>query len=109
MSAQPTTNQLAWQVGTATVSRFLLNTARRFIYPFAPALSRGLGVPLPAITSLETELREHPQGTAGDGEGVGQHAEQQRRHEGRDPHRAPARRHQKSSRIHVSSTLPQRR
>jgi predicted MFS family arabinose efflux permease len=30
----------------------VLNTARRFAYPFAPALSRGLGVPLTAITSL---------------------------------------------------------
>jgi len=29
-----------------------LNTARRFAYPFAPVLSRGLGVPLTAITSL---------------------------------------------------------
>ena len=52
MAARPSTDRLAWQVGTATLSRFLLNTSRRFIYPFAPALSRGLGVPLPAITSL---------------------------------------------------------
>ncbi|MGA6926754.1 MAG: MFS transporter, partial [Desulfosarcina sp.] len=29
-----------------------LNTARRFAYPFAPVLSRGLGVPLSSITSL---------------------------------------------------------
>jgi predicted MFS family arabinose efflux permease len=36
----------------ATVCRFLFNTARRFPYPFAPALSRGLGMPLIAITSL---------------------------------------------------------
>ena len=35
-----------------TLCRFVLNTARRFAYPFAPALSRGLGVPLTAITSL---------------------------------------------------------
>lgn len=39
-------------VWTATASRILLNTARRFPYPFAPALSRGLGVPLPAVTAL---------------------------------------------------------
>ncbi len=52
MAARPPTNQLVWQVGIATLSRLLLNTSRRFIYPFAPALSRGLGVPLPAITSL---------------------------------------------------------
>ena len=29
-----------------------MNTARRFLYPFAPILSRGLGVSLSAITSL---------------------------------------------------------
>lgn len=43
---------LALRIGVATLSRLCLNTARRFPYPFAPALSRGLGVPLPAITSL---------------------------------------------------------
>ena len=36
----------------ATICRILLNTARRFAYPFAPALGRELGVPLTAITSL---------------------------------------------------------
>ena len=36
----------------ATLSRLFLNTARRFPYPFAPALSRGLGVPLTAVTRL---------------------------------------------------------
>jgi MFS transporter, DHA1 family, inner membrane transport protein len=44
--------RLVFQVASATVFRLFLNTARRFIYPFAPALSRGLGVPLTAITSL---------------------------------------------------------
>lgn len=39
-------------VGTASMGRFLLNTARRFAYPFAPALSRGLGVPLTAVTAI---------------------------------------------------------
>ena len=34
------------------VCRTALNTARRFIYPFAPDLSRTLGVPLTAITAL---------------------------------------------------------
>jgi len=38
-------------VGT-TFFRLVLNTARRFAYPFAPVLSRGLGVSLSAITSL---------------------------------------------------------
>jgi DHA1 family inner membrane transport protein len=43
---------LAWQAGTATLCRLVLNTARRFAYPFAPVLSRGLGVPLTEVTSL---------------------------------------------------------
>lgn len=43
---------LALQIGVASLCRFLLNTARRFPYPFAPALSRGLDVPLAAVTSL---------------------------------------------------------
>jgi MFS transporter, DHA1 family, inner membrane transport protein len=33
----------------ATFFRLVLNTARRFVYPFAPALSRGLGVSLSSI------------------------------------------------------------
>ena len=36
----------------ATLCRIILNTSRRFAYPFAPALSRGLGVELTSITSL---------------------------------------------------------
>ena len=40
------------QLVVATLCRIALNTARRFIYPFAPALSRDLQVPLTAITSL---------------------------------------------------------
>ena len=39
-------------ISVASISRIILNTARRFAYPFAPALSRGLGVPLTAVTSL---------------------------------------------------------
>ncbi len=38
-------------IGT-TLFRLVLNTARRFAYPFAPALSRGLGVSLSSVTSL---------------------------------------------------------
>lgn len=45
-------HRLTWKMGVATSCRLILNTARRFAYPFAPALSRGLGVPLPAIASL---------------------------------------------------------
>jgi DHA1 family inner membrane transport protein len=40
------------KIGAVVLCRLVLNTARRFAYPFAPALSRGLGVPLTAITSL---------------------------------------------------------
>ena len=40
------------QIVAALFGRLLLNTARRFAYPFAPALSRGLEVPLTAVTSL---------------------------------------------------------
>ncbi len=36
----------------ASLGRLALNTARRFIYPFAPALARGLGVPLASISSI---------------------------------------------------------
>lgn len=43
---------MAWRITIAILCRLLLNTARRFAYPFAPVLSRGLGVPLTAITSL---------------------------------------------------------
>jgi DHA1 family inner membrane transport protein len=43
---------LAWKVCVATLCRLALNTARRFAYPFAPALSRGMGVPLTAVTSI---------------------------------------------------------
>ena len=40
------------QIFAASIARFVLNTARRFAYPFAPALSRGLDVPMTSITSL---------------------------------------------------------
>ena len=43
---------VSWKIWLITASRLVLNTARRFAYPFAPALSRGLGVSLTAITSL---------------------------------------------------------
>jgi predicted MFS family arabinose efflux permease len=44
--------QLILKIGVVIICRLVLNTARRFAYPFAPALSRGLGIPLTAITSL---------------------------------------------------------
>ncbi len=43
---------MVFNIGVAGLCRFILNTSRRFVYPFAPALSRGMGVPLTAITSL---------------------------------------------------------
>lgn len=43
---------MTWRIIIAILCRLLLNTARRFAYPFAPVLSRGLDVPLTAITSL---------------------------------------------------------
>ncbi len=46
------TRSLTFQLGAATIARLVLNTSRRMPYAFAPAFSRGLGVPLAAITSL---------------------------------------------------------
>lgn len=43
---------LAVRLGAITVCRLVLNTARRFAYTFAPALSRGMGLPLTSVTSL---------------------------------------------------------
>lgn len=50
--ASASVTHLILAIVVTTLCRFVLNTARRFAYPFAPALSRGLGVPLTAITSL---------------------------------------------------------
>ncbi|MGC9400622.1 MAG: MFS transporter [Anaerolineae bacterium] len=46
------TRSLTTQLGVAAGARLMLNTARRFAYPFADALSHGLGVPLTAVTTL---------------------------------------------------------
>ncbi|NNF98580.1 MAG: MFS transporter [Desulfobacteraceae bacterium] len=45
-------NALISQVFIATFFKLVLNTAKRLAYPFAPVLSRGLDVPLSAITSV---------------------------------------------------------
>jgi len=50
--SHPLERKLIFQLGAATLARLVINTSRRFVYPFASALSRGLGVPLTAITSL---------------------------------------------------------
>ncbi len=57
LNSTPSTNAphgpgLTWKIALATLCRLILNSARRFAYPFAPALSRGLGVHLTAITSV---------------------------------------------------------
>ena len=44
--------RLAHQIILFTLFKLLLNVGRRFVYPFAPALSRGLDVPLTAITAI---------------------------------------------------------
>ncbi len=38
-------------IAVATVTKFLMNVARRMVYPFAPEFARGLNVDLSAITS----------------------------------------------------------
>jgi MFS transporter, DHA1 family, inner membrane transport protein len=43
---------LVLKISAVTLCRLVLNTARRFAYPFAPALSRGMDVPLTAVTSI---------------------------------------------------------
>jgi predicted MFS family arabinose efflux permease len=40
------------QVVALALFKLLVNTSRRFVYPFAPVLSRGLEVPLTAITTI---------------------------------------------------------
>lgn len=47
-----TTAILIGRIAVSIACRITLNTARRFIYPFAPDLSRALGVPLTSITNL---------------------------------------------------------
>lgn len=44
--------QVMTTILAATFCRILLNVSRRFAYPFAPVLSRGLDVPLTAVTSV---------------------------------------------------------
>lgn len=42
--------RLRYQVLAFTVVRTIINTAFRMVYPFLPAISRGLGVPIESIT-----------------------------------------------------------
>jgi predicted MFS family arabinose efflux permease len=48
----PSFQQFAIGIGVATISRIIINTARRFVYPFAPVLSRSMNVPLTSVTSI---------------------------------------------------------
>jgi len=46
------TSKFVRQIVIITFFRLLLNTGRRFVYPFAPVLSRSLDVPLAAVTTI---------------------------------------------------------
>ena len=48
----PAQRRLVVELAAAALARLFLNTARRFAYPFAPALARGLDVPLTSVTAL---------------------------------------------------------
>lgn len=52
LQAQLSRRRVTWRLGVAGVVRLFFNTAVRFGYTFAPALGRGLGVPLTSVTSL---------------------------------------------------------
>lgn len=51
-TSEKPTFTLFLKISVITLCRLVLNTSRRFAYPFAPVLSQGMGVPLTAITSL---------------------------------------------------------
>lgn len=48
---QPPTG-LRWQLFVLTVGRFILTTGARMVYPFLPALARGLGISLTQLANL---------------------------------------------------------
>jgi len=48
----PGRHSLILGLGAAFFCRIILNTAKRFVYPFAPELSRHLGASLTAVTSM---------------------------------------------------------
>ncbi len=52
MSDSRAGRRLVVELAASALARFFLNTARRFAYPFGPALARSLDVPLTRITSL---------------------------------------------------------
>jgi predicted MFS family arabinose efflux permease len=52
LNSKETSAGLIRIIGPSAFCRLVFNTARRFAYPFAPVLSRSLGVPLTAVTSM---------------------------------------------------------
>ncbi|MBA4368604.1 MAG: MFS transporter [Desulfobacterium sp.] len=52
MSIDRSMMKMVLNLCAASLGRLALNTARRFVYPFAPALARGLGVPMASIASI---------------------------------------------------------
>jgi len=52
MEKQKNNSSIAGILVSASLSRGVINTSNRFIYPFAGVISRGLGVPLTSVTSV---------------------------------------------------------
>jgi len=50
--AAPAAPRLRVPLVATTLTRIVINTAHRMVYPFLPALSRGLGVPFESLTAL---------------------------------------------------------
>ncbi len=50
--AASATRALVFNLLMTGLCRLVLNTARRFAYPFAPEISRGLGVPITHVTAM---------------------------------------------------------
>jgi predicted MFS family arabinose efflux permease len=53
-SETPNQAAIVLQLTILMLSRLVINTSLRMVYPFAPAIARGLNVPLTSVTSLIT-------------------------------------------------------
>ena len=51
---EPKSTRLSWQLALIALARLCLNSGLRMVYPFAPAFSRQLGVPVTAVYRLVT-------------------------------------------------------
>ena len=51
-ASAPGRHSLVFNLIITGLCRLVLNTARRFAYPFAPEISRGLGVPITHVTAM---------------------------------------------------------